>query len=177
MLLGPLPYTEIYNETISGLASTLKVNCPFCGKSNTVSSSKTHRYGSRGPHAFDVNSRAALATLNAGIGHTHLSTITAALDIPTMNHVTCKARESGKSYRKGCRKELCKGHTSWKEKCSTRYLRVAISLSISDCFQQGPLKINKTNRKYHIHLWHFKTWPNLSPFLWVILQSIASLYG
>ena len=55
--------------------------------------SKTHRCGSRGPNAFDVNSRAALATLNAGIGHTHLSTITAALDIPSMNHVTYKARE------------------------------------------------------------------------------------
>ena len=59
----------------------------------TVSTSKTHRCGSRGPDAFDVNSRAALTALNAGIGHTHLSTITSALDIPQMNHVTFKARE------------------------------------------------------------------------------------
>ena len=58
-----------------------------------MSTSKTHRYGSRGPKAFDVNSRAALATLNAGIGHTHPSAITSALDIPQMNHVTLKARE------------------------------------------------------------------------------------
>jgi len=101
-LLGPLPFTEIYNETKSGLASTFTVNCPFCGKSNTVSTSKTHRYGSRGPNAFDINSRAALATLNAGIGHTHLSTITATLDIPPMNHVTYKARERevGKTIEK-----------------------------------------------------------------------------
>lgn len=109
LLLGPLPFTEIYNETISGLASTLKVNCPFCGKS-TVSTSKTHRYGSRGPHAFDVNSRAALTTLNAGIGHTHLSTITAALDIPTMNHVTFKARE--REVGKAIEKVAAKSHTS-----------------------------------------------------------------
>lgn len=93
LLLGPLPFTEICNETINGLASTFTVNCPYCGKSNTVSTSKTHRYGSRGPKAFDVNSRAALATLNAGIGHTHLSAITSALDIPQVNHVTLKARE------------------------------------------------------------------------------------
>ena len=91
--LGPLPFTEIYNETIHGLASTFTVDCPFCGKRNTVSTSKTHRYGSRGPKTFDVNSRAALATLNAGIGHTHLSTFTSTLDIPQINHVTFKARE------------------------------------------------------------------------------------
>ena len=90
---GPLPFTEIYNGTKSWPASTFTGNCPFCGKSNTVLTSKTHRCGSRGPNAFDVNSRAALATLNAGIGHTHLSTITAALNIPSMNHVTYKARE------------------------------------------------------------------------------------
>lgn len=102
LLLGHLPLTEIYNETISGLASTFTVNCPFCGKSNKVSTSKKHRYGSRGPNAFDVNSRAAPATLNAGIGHTQLSTITAALVIPSMNHVTFKAKENevGKAIEK-----------------------------------------------------------------------------
>ena len=91
--LGPLPFTKIYNETINGLASTFSVDCPHCGETNKVSTSKKHKYGSRGPHAFDVNSRAALATLNAGIGHTHLSNITAALNIPPINHVTLKARE------------------------------------------------------------------------------------
>ena len=117
LLLGPLPFTEIYNETRSGLASTFTVNCPFCGKTNTVSTSKTHRYGSRGPNAFDVNSRAALATLNAGIGHTHLSTITAALDIPSMNHVTFKARERevGKAIEKVASKSCLKAILAEKE--------------------------------------------------------------
>lgn len=41
LLLGPLNFTEIYNETISGLASTFKVNCPFSGKSNSVNIQNT----------------------------------------------------------------------------------------------------------------------------------------
>ena len=55
--------------------------------------SKTHKCGSRGSDAFDVNSREVLATLSAGTGHTHLSTVTATLNISSMNHVTYKAME------------------------------------------------------------------------------------
>ena len=76
-----------------GLASTFTVDCPFCGHKNNVSTSRKRRDGSRGPSAFDVNSRAALVALNAGIGHTHLSALTSALNIPQMNHVTFKAKE------------------------------------------------------------------------------------
>ena len=117
LLLGPLPFTEIYNETKSGLASTFTVNCSFCGKGNIVLTSKTHRHGSRGPNAFDVNSRAVLATLNAGIGHTHLSTITAAFDIPSMNHVTYKARERevGKAIEEVAAKSCLKAILAEKE--------------------------------------------------------------
>ena len=71
--------------------------------------SKTHRHGSRGPNAFDVNSRAVLATLTAGIGH-NLRTITAALDIPSINHVTYKAREreAGKAIEEVAAKSCLK---------------------------------------------------------------------
>ena len=73
-----------------------------------------HRYGSRGPKTFDVNRRAALATLNAGIGHTHLSPFTSTLDIPQINHITFKARERevGKAVETVAVKSCLKGHTS-----------------------------------------------------------------
>ena len=58
-----------------------------------MSTSKTHSTGHRGPQPFDVNTRAALGALNAGIGHTHLSAITSTLDAPSMSHVTFKTRE------------------------------------------------------------------------------------
>ena len=78
---------------------------------------KNHRNGSRGPNAFDVNSRAALATLNAGIGHIHLSTLTAALDMPQMNHVTFKAREKeiGKAIENVAAKSCLKAIETEKE--------------------------------------------------------------
>jgi len=92
-LLGPLPFNHLYGEKRYGLASTFQVNCPHCGTQNTVSSSKSHRAGHRGPQAFNVNTRAALGALHAGAGHTHLSAITSTLNIPSMSHVTFKARE------------------------------------------------------------------------------------
>jgi len=94
----------------------LQLTVPFVEKA-TVSTSKTHRYGSRGPNAFDVNSRAALATLNNGIGHTCLRTLTATLDIPPMNHVTYKARERevGKSIEKVAAKSCLKAIPAEKE--------------------------------------------------------------
>ncbi|XP_078380315.1 uncharacterized protein LOC144663289 [Oculina patagonica] len=69
------------------------VNCPFCGAQNKVSTSKSHRAGHRGPQAFDVNTRAALGALHAGVGHTHLSAITSTLNIPSISHVSFKTRE------------------------------------------------------------------------------------
>jgi len=100
-----------------GLASTFTVDCPFCGHKNNVSTSRKHRDGSRGPSAFDVNSRAALGALNAGIGHTHLSALTSALNIPQMNHVTFKAREReiGKAIEKVAEKSCLKAIEAEKE--------------------------------------------------------------
>jgi len=69
ILLGLLQFTDIYNENMHGLASTFPVDCPFCGHKNNVSTSIKYRHGSSGPSAFDVNNRAALGALNAGIGH------------------------------------------------------------------------------------------------------------
>jgi len=115
--IGPLAFTDIDNENMCGLASTFTVDCPFCGHKNNVSTSRKHRDGSRGPSAFDVNSRAALGALNAGIGHTHLSALTSALNIPQMNHVTFKAREReiGKAIEKVAEKSCLKAIEAEKE--------------------------------------------------------------
>ena len=91
--LGPLSFIHLYGEKKYGLASTFFVNCPICGAQNKVSTSKAHSTGQRGPQPFDVNTRAALGALHAGIGHTHLSAITSTLNAPSMSHVTFKTRE------------------------------------------------------------------------------------
>ena len=86
------------------------VDCPFCVRKSNVSTSRKRRDGSRGPSAFDVNGRAALDALNAGIGRTHLSALTSALNIPQVNHVTFRAseREIGKATEKVAEKSCLK---------------------------------------------------------------------
>lgn len=93
MFTGPLPINNLHGEKRYGLASTFLVNCPACGVQNKFSTSKSHSAGHRGPQAFDVNTRATLGALHAGVGHTHLSAITSTLNIPSMTHVTFKTRE------------------------------------------------------------------------------------
>ena len=41
----------------------------------------------------DVNTRLALGALNARIGHTRVNSLLSCLDIPSITHVTFKARE------------------------------------------------------------------------------------
>ena len=80
-------------EKRSGLSSFFSIKCTFCGGTNEVKSSAQHRTGSRGPLVSDVNTRAALGSLHAGIGHTHLSNLLSTMNIPTMNMVLFKTRE------------------------------------------------------------------------------------
>ena len=56
------------NEIRHGLASTFLIPYSFCGKTNEIKTSGEHRSGKRGPPAFDINTRAALGCLHAGIG-------------------------------------------------------------------------------------------------------------
>ena len=64
--------------------------------------------GSRGPKAFDANSRVASATLDNGIGFSHVNSILTALDVPTMTRKTYKARECevGKIAEKGGKESM-----------------------------------------------------------------------
>lgn len=60
---------------------------------NEVATSRQHTSGKRRPKAYDTNTILALGALNAGIGQTRLNSLLFCLDIPTINHVTFKARE------------------------------------------------------------------------------------
>lgn len=93
ILFRPLALQSLVWWKKYGLASSFLVNCPICGAENKVVTSKSHSTGHRGPKAFDVNTRAALGALHAGIGHTHLSAITSTMNTPSMSHVTFKTRE------------------------------------------------------------------------------------
>ena len=77
----------------------LIIKCGHCGTLNTVTTSKQHKTGKRGPVAYDVNTRLALGSLNAGIGQTHVNALLSCLNIPSINHVTFKTRgrEVGKA--------------------------------------------------------------------------------
>ena len=65
-----------------GLASILHISSDECGRINHVNTSDTHKTGTRGPCAFDSNTRAVLASLNTGIGESHLSKILSTLNVP-----------------------------------------------------------------------------------------------
>ena len=53
----------------------------------------SHRTGSRGPKASDINSRAVLGSLHIGVGQTQLNNLLATLNVPTMNSQLFKMRE------------------------------------------------------------------------------------
>ena len=84
---------NIVNEKQCGLSSIFTVKCSFCGHNNDVRSSGEHRTGGRGPLASNINTRAALGSLHAGIGNKHLNNLLPTMNIPTMNHRPFKKRE------------------------------------------------------------------------------------
>ena len=53
----------------------------------------SHKSGKSGPKAYDINSKATLASLHAGIGETHLKSILSVMNIPPMSRASFKARE------------------------------------------------------------------------------------
>ena len=92
-----------------GSSSIFDIQCSICSQTNHISTSTQHRAGSRGPKAFDANSRVALAALDNGIGFSHANSILTALDASNMTRKTYKAREHevGK-IAEGVEKETCK---------------------------------------------------------------------
>ena len=90
---GPLSLVNITEEKQSGLGSIFSFKCSFCGHLNEVKSPGEHKAGSRGPLVNDINTRAVLGSLQAGMGNTHLNNLLSTINIPTMNHQLFKRRE------------------------------------------------------------------------------------
>ena len=84
---------NIVTEKQSVLSSVFTAKCSFCGHNSDVRSSGEHRTGSRDPLASNINTRAALGSLHAGIGNTHLNNLLSTMNIPTINHRLFKKRE------------------------------------------------------------------------------------
>ena len=101
--------SNVIAEKKFGISSIFDIQCIICSRANHISISTQHRAGSRGPKAFDANSRVALAALDNGIGFSHVNSILTALDVPNMTRKTYKARECevGK-IAEGVAKETCK---------------------------------------------------------------------
>ena len=75
-----------------GLAIHFTLQCRSCDALTVIISSTQHRTGTRGPGAFDINTKAALAMLNAGIGPTHMNAVLSVLNLPTIHHKSFKRR-------------------------------------------------------------------------------------
>ena len=80
---------NIIKEEMAGLASIFDIKCHLCGKINKIKTSE-HRSGKRGQLTCDINTRAVLGSLHAGIGNTHLNNLFSIMNIPTMNNRTFK---------------------------------------------------------------------------------------
>ena len=83
-------------EEKSGLASVLKTKCSTCGMLTKIGTSDTHTPAGgsdRGRRPYDVNTKAAFATMVSGIGITQANRFLAVLNIPQMTHRNSKKRE------------------------------------------------------------------------------------
>ena len=80
-------------EIKEGSASIISIVCEDCGTQNKVVTCEQHRYGKRGPKAYDVNTRIALGAIDNGIGFTHMNNFLTTLNVPTLNKSAYKKRE------------------------------------------------------------------------------------
>lgn len=91
--------SNIEDEKRFGLASQLSIQCKQCGYVNYVETSLAHKSAVTGATVYNINTKAALASLHAGIGETHMKGILSVMNIPTMSRSSWKTRdrEAGKA--------------------------------------------------------------------------------
>ena len=76
-----------------GLGVVLHVKCKDCKEENKIKPYHSHRTGRGGPKTVTLNSRAALAMIHTGQGHSHLKADLSILGVGAMTSATFKARE------------------------------------------------------------------------------------
>lgn len=94
---GPLDLANIEQVRSQGVCAVLNIRCIHCNVINIIRPAETHQRGKRGPPAFDANTRAGLATVHTGIGHTHYKSLMSTLGLPSLTdkNFKKKERESG----------------------------------------------------------------------------------
>ena len=91
---GPLSLDDICKTPMRiGLGVVLHVKCKDCKEENKIKPYHSHRTGRRGPKTVKLNSRAALAMIHTGQGHSHLKADLSILGVGAMTSATFKARE------------------------------------------------------------------------------------
>lgn len=90
---GPLTLENTEAPSRLGLGVTLHVGCSYCGETNRIQTYDSHRIGSRGPEAVNLNTTSALAMLHTGQGHTHLNADLSVMGIGSISSKTYKKRE------------------------------------------------------------------------------------
>ncbi|VDI69646.1 myosin V [Mytilus galloprovincialis] len=83
---------NVEKEKLQGFGSYLTIRCLNCNMLNNILTNKTH-YGTKGPAIFDINTKAAIGMIEAGIGPRQLNKFVTALGIPGATAKTLKKRE------------------------------------------------------------------------------------
>lgn len=107
--MPPLSLDDIFKTPMRiGLGVALHVKCKDCKKENKIKPYHSHGTGIRGPKTVTLNSRAALAMIHTGQGHSHLSAGLSILGVGAMTSATFKAREreAGSAIESVCQ-ECC----------------------------------------------------------------------
>ena len=89
----PLNFNNIVEETRHGLASIFWIKCASCNSTNKVHTDKQHKSAVTNKPVFDINTKTALGTLNAGMGNSHLNTLLTTMNIPEFYSSTYKTYE------------------------------------------------------------------------------------
>ncbi|XP_011312338.1 uncharacterized protein [Fopius arisanus] len=103
-----LSLKNIEREKRMGLHSLFTIRCKKCLKTTIVSTGKTHTTRDSHQHA-DVNTKAILGTVHAGVGCTGLNKVLACLNVPTVSSNLFKRyeREVGPAIEESA-KESCR---------------------------------------------------------------------
>ena len=88
-----LARTALIGDTFQIELELYEVVCHECGVQNKIATCGQHRYGARGPKAFDTNTRIALGAIDNGIGFAHINSFLSTLNVPTLSKSAYKKRE------------------------------------------------------------------------------------
>ncbi|VDI29330.1 Hypothetical predicted protein [Mytilus galloprovincialis] len=93
---SPLHLSNTVGEKLFGLSGIIMIRCDLCA---TVTDVQT---GKRGPTgSYDINTKAALGMIHAGIGPTHLQNVLAECNLPSISENTLRKKEKELSKQIG----------------------------------------------------------------------------